>query len=448
MKAILLANFVLVFSFFQIEPVLRAESNSDTTNEIDSKIIARWKAHGATVCWAGWGLDGFKFFLVSNESHSSCFPMFSLQKEALDKDLIDLPEPTFPFGLALNNTKVTDEGLRHLLRFKTLTALALPDCKLNSDTFQRLGEQKGLSYIIATSRSFTKAEIIGLSGLTNLRALNLSYSNLDDKDLVTLSRLPNLQALSIRNTDVSESGLYSLSRYNTIRYLDLASVRASELGLTLAFQRLKDLQGIGLMNTKITPKLLESLKMCRDLRGLDLSHTKLNDECIDLIAKYDNLVELNLESAEVYSDKALASLIKSHNYQYLNLAHTTLGELSLRALGCSPNLSILNLSHTKTNDRILYHLSGLTQLRSLNLNYTEVSTRSLDDLTRIRGLKYLSLVGAKIRGLDHKMMSSFASLELLNIYDIAMSEEEAELLMKANPKCRVIRDKYDFVACP
>ena len=89
--------------------------------------------------------------------------------------------------LFLNNTHVTDEGIRHLRHMMTLRTLALHETQITDTALEDVGQLVNLEEWLGLSN--TKVSDAGLSKLTNLK---------------------KLRNLNLIGTDVSRDGLIRL----------------------------------------------------------------------------------------------------------------------------------------------------------------------------------------------------------------------------------------------
>ena len=90
--------------------------------------------------------------------------------------------------VVLNETSISDEGLRHLTVLKNLAWLYLYDTQISDE---------GMKHI---------------SGLSNLEILYLGNTRVSDEGLKHLSGLTNLEMLYLRKTQVTDEGVKELQK--------------------------------------------------------------------------------------------------------------------------------------------------------------------------------------------------------------------------------------------
>ena len=103
------------------------------------------------------------------------------------------------------------------------------------------------------------ADLAMLKGLTDLKGLNLSYTNISDASLAQLKDLTNLEELHLVSTNISDAGLVHLKGLTKLRKLDLSFTQVSNVGL-VHLKILTNLQTMYLNNTKISEDQKKELK--------------------------------------------------------------------------------------------------------------------------------------------------------------------------------------------
>jgi|GEM_PF-4347001 len=184
------------------------------------------------------------------------------------------------------------------------------------------------------------------------------------------------------------------------------------------------------------------------LRSLDISHTRITDNGLREIARFDRLEVLNLNSVASVTDEGLEILGGLHSLQSLNLENTKAGRKALQsALNC-PRLSSLNVSHTSVTDVELARLlrnaplveldvcgTGVTDgvfvgeppsqtLRSLSASFTTLTDESLKVISKMSRMKHLNLrsTGATKQGI--RLLPS--QLESLDLSSTAVTDDSIE----------------------
>jgi hypothetical protein len=176
-------------------------------------------------------------------------------------------------GLYLENTGVTDVGLRNLSKFTMLRHLHIRNYPLR--------KQPGTPELPPT---ITDAGLIHLKRLDHLWTLNLSDLPVTDAGLAAINELPELMSLYLSNTKVQGRGLAqikSLSRWS-ILYLDGSAM--TEVGLK-TLSGATSLQILSLNKVPLTSAALPLFKAIPRLDRLELTGCGFLDEEVDALVK-------------------------------------------------------------------------------------------------------------------------------------------------------------------
>ncbi len=150
-----------------------------------------------------------------------------------------------------------------------------PDDNLDVESLKKLGwrpmEKTNLIWdnggrissidIFAPSRDVdvTDAWLAPLKGMTELRMLSLTGTQLTDAGLVHLRRLANLRELRLQNTRIGDAGLAHLSGLTKLEWLELTGTQVSNAGL-IHLEGLTNLKSLFLDSTRVTKEGAEKLK--------------------------------------------------------------------------------------------------------------------------------------------------------------------------------------------
>jgi hypothetical protein len=121
------------------------------------------------------------------------------------------------------------------------------------------------------------ATVEHLKGLTKLRFLYLSGTQLTDAGLERLKGLTKLQFLVIGGTQVTDAGLEHLKGLSQLRDLDLSGTRITGSGLK-HLKGLSHLESLDLKGTQVTDADLEHLNGLAHLQWLYLDRKTVTDE--------------------------------------------------------------------------------------------------------------------------------------------------------------------------
>lgn len=116
-------------------------------------------------------------------------------------------------GVAVvNDTKVTDEGLKHLKQMTKLQSLHLAANKVTDEGLKHLTGLASLQTLHLSTNKVTDAGLEHIKGLIGLKSLSISSPNVTDEGLASLGALTNLQSLCLINTSVTDEGVEELQQ--------------------------------------------------------------------------------------------------------------------------------------------------------------------------------------------------------------------------------------------
>jgi Leucine-rich repeat (LRR) protein len=152
--------------------------------------------------------------------------------------------------LRVSQSQLSDQGLEHLAKLKSLTVLDLSE---NSQIFdgglQHLSSMRQLTSLNLWRVNITDSGVEHLAGLTNLESLNLDNTQISDSGLQHLSRMTKLKFLHLGSTFISDAGLSQLEPLTSLEELRVTRTGVSEAGVATLSETLT--------NTKIKLKYIE-----------------------------------------------------------------------------------------------------------------------------------------------------------------------------------------------
>jgi Ran GTPase-activating protein (RanGAP) involved in mRNA processing and transport len=194
----------------------------------------------------------------------------------------------------------------------------------------------------------------------------------------------------------------------------------------------------------ITKGALTNIDRLTNLKQLRLNHTKMDDEACQKIASLSSLEVLALGDTQV-TDVGVAAISALQNLKHLELTNCLLSENGFRAIGSLPELKTIKLEGTNMDNRGLdlicnaktltnlvltrnaindFGLGSLSKLDSLEA--LEISTTSINGEGFVKAMKggglknlrELGIYGCMINMRGAKAISTFKSLERLNIGEL------------------------------
>ncbi len=155
--------------------------------------------------------------------------------------------------LILDETSVTDDGLRHLASLSRLKKLSL-----------------------YAAHGVTGGGFEHLAALGELEVLDLSATDAGDKVAEPLSRLPRLRWLNLADTLVGDAALEHLGGLSQLEYLNLSGTKITSAGLA-HLANLVQLTDLYLANTRVDDRGLDRLERL-PLRLLSVAQTAVSQQ--------------------------------------------------------------------------------------------------------------------------------------------------------------------------
>lgn len=250
---------------------------------------------------------------------------------------------------------------------------------LTDDDLAPLAKLKSLEELLLAGPSqLTNACIEHLTGLTNLKRLQLSGSAITDEGLSQLQHLKQLEELELQQTGAAGTILTSF-RGVPLKHLilrDLSDEHAAQLG---GFQELERFQCNG---------------------------QSLTDRGFAHFAGLKRLKSLNLAGCRGISSSGFGALRSLTNLTSLDISHTNAGDDALRQLVRHDALNMLSIGSDRLTDAGMQYLCEIISLQVLTINNNaKVTDEGLKDLWRLQRLGILNL---NVDGLTGKGFDTLA----------------------------------------
>lgn len=162
--------------------------------------------------------------------------------------------------LYLAKTLVDDEALAVLTQFPKLKKLRASQSQVSG---AGLAELKNLPHLedldISECSLLADDDLAHLSGMSQLKKLNLWRDAISDQGAAHLAGLTNLVWLNVDNTQISNAALEHFKAMTKLEFLHLGSTAVSDAGL-VQLEPLKALKDLKVTRTAVTEKGVEQLQ--------------------------------------------------------------------------------------------------------------------------------------------------------------------------------------------
>jgi hypothetical protein len=239
--------------------------------------------------------------------------------------------------------------------------------------------------------AITDAGLVNLRSLDHLEELRFYGTKVTEAGLGPVGTLHHLRVLAPQK--VTDSGLAHLQGLSGLRHLDLSNTEISDAGL-VSLLSLKQLQELNVGNTAITDAAIDYFWRLPQLAVLDLSGTKVTDVGLKYLSQFSQLTSLRL-NATMITDDGLAYLQRLGELEELSLDYTDVTDGGLYQMRGLSSLRVLSLKDTDVTDAGLRHLRKLSNLRELNIVDTHVTDDGLATLGQMSQLEQIDLWGAE-----------------------------------------------------
>lgn len=269
------------------------------------------------------------------------------------------------------NPPITDAGLAHLKRIKTLEHLDLPNFGFTDAGLADLGELTNLKYLWIGCRGnspFTDAGMKHVAKLHALESLSINAKNLSDEGVACIASLSRLRSLLLGTDAISVEGMAQLAKLRELETLELTANK-------VPFSGANHLNGLPKLN-RLTLRMLVN-----DGATLDLGRLPRLE-----------FVTLNAATGSTFRDKDLASLGRLKQLVWLQMSGMdTPLEITDQGIGYLAGLKDLDrltIGGPALTDRSLATIGGFKRLDMLNVwgNFTDAGLRNLEDLKALRSV--------------------------------------------------------------
>ncbi len=289
-------------------------------------------------------------------------------------------------GVILRSSWVTDTDLDRLAQLADLRALDLSYTDITDLGLERLKPLPGIVDLnLAYAELVTDAGLANLKGWRKLERLNLRGTKFNDASVEHLNEA--LRSLDVSFTELTDNGLERLTFLKGLEELSIGGDKMSGVGLyslkLLPKLRRLDLAGrqrtdSGLWSVALTDFNVESVAALRQLEWLNLSGSKLTSLGLVKLKPLAALRSLGLDGTEVRSP-GLALLASLPKLERLTLWKCKqIDDAAAPYLAASPRLAMLDLAETKLTDKGLAELQKMRRLRRLYLGGTLITKAGME----------------------------------------------------------------------
>jgi hypothetical protein len=181
------------------------------------------------------------------------------------------------------------------------------------------------------AREFFDGTLAIVSGLPQLEALDIAYTQVTENGLDGLVPLTSLKELALGRSRLGNRALDVLRLLPTLEYLDLAGPHPGAGG------RMEKPSGA------LSADVPRAIATLRNLRVLKLGYSQIGTEGLRLLEPLDKLEKLSLAGCPRVNDDALTDFAKWKGLRYLDVQETGVTPGALEALRkARPEIAVLS----------------------------------------------------------------------------------------------------------
>lgn len=201
---------------------------------------------------------------------------------------------------------ITDEAMVSISKLTNMTVLGVEDTSVSDEGLKQMKRFDYLEEFYAfRCINITNEGVAALEDLTNLRRIRLRATSINGGCVKYLSNLPLLEILDVSETYVGDDGMAEMKRIDSLKRLNMWHTEITNEGLAdlgemtqLTWLNLDD-------NMAIDDAGVEKLAGLENLEFLHLGKTSITDDSVETIKKFTNLKTLDLTNCFSVSPDAV-----------------------------------------------------------------------------------------------------------------------------------------------
>jgi internalin A len=301
------------------------------------------------------------------------------------------------------NENITNEGIFHLTKLKSLTMLDIKHSKVTDEGLVHLAKIKTLENLTLPDACVTDAGIEHIAQLQNLRYLWVS-SPLTDKSLHYIGALENLEELHIGGTGFSDEGMKDIAKLKKLRRLSVFTadqLTNDSLAVLSVLGSLTDFY-LG-SKTKVSISGLKSLNSLKKLKNLTIHDVHQDGSVMDISRLTDLEVITLLLHRQREGDSFVSDSFKNEDWtclanltkmKRLQITGVGIGDEGVQYLSDMKKLEFLNIicpGEGKITDEALKYMARMHKLNRLYVKDGHFTDKALDYLNGLPALYWLEL---------------------------------------------------------
>lgn len=260
-----------------------------------------------------------------------------------------------------------------------LKILSLYEISLGDQELRVITGLRRLEHLHLDSLEFQANALDRLRELPRLRGIGIHNCPVEPSSLVDLARFKKLRLLALEALDVDLSPLQNLD----VSELEALSLNSSLVddSISQLLSRCAKLETLSLNGCNISDRTLAALKHCQLLRTLHLDDTEISGRAFEDLRDLD-LHILSLKGSQL-DDTGAAALAQVHQLDFLDVSKTNVTVLGLNHLASMPQLLGLTANGVELQPTELSRIKFAAPIARLSLSDTRIDDRDVEALLAI-----------------------------------------------------------------
>ncbi|PQO45291.1 hypothetical protein [Blastopirellula marina] len=350
---------------------------------------------------------------------------------------------------------LTDQGIGHLQTMPNVQLERIQAEQLSEESLRWVGTQRGLTSLqLKHPQGDRWAD--GISAMTKLRQLQVSYGEMGDEQLRAILRANPLVLLELENVPVGDAALIPIEWLGSLRRVSLSETNVTPEAVLRIFgsdaRKLElSIMSKDCINTQkpFTGPICQwqgefqedewqHLALCHRLQELTIAHPLPNAEHLQGLASLKSLQSFTLHGPG--SDALVGALAKLPHLSFIALRMS--GGITANGYGQlkgAANLGRLYLSQCQINDEQFAEIAKISQLGALLISTSSITDAGIQPITSLGNLNELylfdcpNLTGEALRTVSVLSKLQFLQLQNVPVDDIGLAH------LHGMPKLQIVR---------
>ncbi|MBN2589469.1 MAG: hypothetical protein JXA96_06380 [Sedimentisphaerales bacterium] len=302
-----------------------------------------------------------------------------------DSGLANIAEIKSLKGLRFYSNKITNQGISYLTKLPLLEEFFPDSSNIDAECMVHIAKMPRLGYIVFPSNKFCDKKIISLKESSSLKKLEFLAPQISNEWLENLGKLNQVEYLAIKNIPLNDEDFKYLTSMSSLKSIFLQGNRPFRQPISYSF----------------TDAGLMVMSQMKSLESINLFYGEFTDKGLEYLSKLNNLKTLIIPNCYSFTGSGLQYLTQLENLEHLNIGSYSLKDVDLESMGQLKNLKKLILFNANNiTNKGLAKLTGLSSLENLELWAPKITTTGLNHLNALSNLTVLDVTGGYAKDIE------------------------------------------------